>query len=771
MRRIVRACRVGVALLALVVAGEAAAQTRVLVRNPATGGAPAITDADLASPYTDAALVEALAQLDGGRAREAIPVLRAWLDDEGTSSLAPTVRFALASALVDLERWDEADDALRACVADGGLFVDYCLFWSAERALEQGDATRAAALALAVSRDAVYGPRSRFLRGRALLQLNDAEAAREELEGFLIDHPDAWYRNDVEFALVEANVALGNFDEAGRALHRLATVNPGRDVETRAERELDAIRDRLSAETRRRVSASSTSDTVDRAQVLFDRHRSDDVIAMLRPIVESLDDADAEACRANYLIARSYTKLRRHSDSIVYYDPVAASCAADDLVIRTLYNLGRAYWNVDRDDEAVETFQRIWEEFPLSTYADDAMLYAAQVRRGQGRASDARALLERQIRDFTGGDMLADAVWELFAESYRAGDYRAAAEFAASVETRTGERDLYTRGRIRYFRARALEQLSLRAEARAEFAEVMRQNPMSFYALLAWNRLAAIDATAADALAAELRAGGDRTEDVIRLEPAELRTDPFLVRGMELLRVGLDELARGELGRLEDRYPNQLEVGWVVALLYHRSGAHELAHHVPGERTGLNLWYPAGTNLERWQIAYPRPFTEHVERWAEERGLDPFLVWAIMREESGFRPDIESWANARGLLQLMLPTANDMAAEVGRGRVTAQQLFDPAVNVELGTMYMRRLSDLFDAHPALVIAGYNGGQGNVRSWLRARGEVPFDFWVEEIPYSQTRDYVKRVTMTLWIYHWLYGDTDAFVFLPQDLSGI
>lgn len=749
------------------------AQTgRVLSRNPATGGAPEVRLEDLTPRFEPGALHDAFVAIEDDRAREAVPVLTDWLDENpGQSADGAVVRFGLATALVGLERWEEAAPVLEACVDDGGLFVDYCLFWSAQAALDGGDASRAEVLAATVAVDAVHGARAKFLRGRALLALGRADEAVEVLEAFLRDYPEAWYRNDVEFTLADALVADGQADEAARLLHRLATLNPDNSTETEANGRLEAIRDDLSEGARREVARRSTTETVDRAQVLFDRHRSEQVIEMLRPVVADLDAAVPDACRANYLIAKSYTKLRQHTDSLPYYEAILDVCHDEDLVVRALYNLGRAYWNVDRDQDGFDTFERLWVEFPHNSYADDAMLYGAQILRGLGRTAESSELLERQIVDFADGDMLADAVWALMADAYRAGDYRAAAQFADEVGNRTGETDLYTRGRVAYFHARSLEQLSLRTEAVAMYREVMRAHPMSFYSLLSLNRLQQLEPSAATGMIDELREASEASDGAIRLDPPEIRTNPFFVRGTELLRLGLYSMASDEFERLQDRYPNEVEVGWVVVLLYHRTGAHDLAHHVPGERTGLNLWYPNAENRERWEVAYPRPFLEEVERWAAERSIDPSMVHAIMREESGFNPRIESWANARGLLQLMLPTANDMAEAAGRGRVSASDLFDPDVNIELGTLYMRRLADLFDAHPSLVIAGYNGGQGNVRNWLRDRGTLPFDLWVEEIPYSQTRDYVKRVTMTLWVYHWLYRDDAPMVTLPFDLSGI
>ncbi len=297
----------------------------------------------------------------------------------------------------------------------------------------------------------------------------------------------------------------------------------------------------------------------------------------------------------------------------------------------------------------------------------------------------------------------------------------------------------------------------------------MRDYPMSYYALLAYNRLVALNPAFASELMTELHTATDMTEGFIAVDPPEAGEHGAFLRGTELLRLGLFSLAEGEFKKLEAAFPNADELGWVISLLYDRAGAYHLSHHVPGERQDLHLHYPAGDNLERWEIAYPRPFWETIEAAAAERELDPYVVLAIMREESGFQPGIESWANARGLLQLMIGTARDMGALTGREHVRERDLFDPEINIELGTMYMRTLSDRFQGHPAMIIGGYNGGQGNIRNWLEARGTMPLDLWVEEIPYQQTRDYVKRVTMSYWIYRWLYADADPFVLLPSDLS--
>jgi soluble lytic murein transglycosylase len=377
-------------------------------------------------------------------------------------------------------------------------------------------------------------------------------------------------------------------------------------------------------------------------------------------------------------------------------------------------------------------------------------------------------MFQRQLETYPKGDMVPDALWAMMFERYAARDYRGAVALADRVSGTSGEDDIYTRGRIAYFRARSLEEMRQPSDAKAAYTAVVRNHPMGFYTLLSLNRLAAMDKEGTRALVAELKRPNDKTEGFIEMVP-EVAENRHFMAGVLLLRLSLFKLAAQEFGALRAEFPNRDEVGWLVAKLFDRSGNYQRSHAVPGPRLDMHLAYPAGSNVERWKIAFPQPYLEEVTKRARERGLDPAIVYAIMREESGFNAGIESFANAYGLLQLMLPTANDMAKKTGRGKVGPRDLFQPSVNIELGTMFMRELSESYDGHAALIIGGYNGGRGNIDKWLKDRGRMPLDLWVEEIPFAQTREYVKRVTTSYWVYHWLYGSGEGWVDLPFDLA--
>ena len=170
-----------------------------------------------------------------------------------------------------------------------------------------------------------------------------------------------------------------------------------------------------------------------------------------------------------------------------------------------------------------------------------------------------------------------------------------------------------------------------------------------------------------------------------------------------------------------------------------------------------HLWGAVYTQRapEALSLMYPRAFRSSVETWALAHDVEPSLAWAIMRRESAFAPEVTSSADARGLMQIIPPTARSIALELKVPPADDAELYSPEWNIRLGTWYLRALTARLH-HPTLVAAAYNGGPGSVARWAKERGEEQLDQWVEEIPFKETRGYVKQVTCDLFIYRQLYG---------------
>jgi soluble lytic murein transglycosylase len=233
---------------------------------------------------------------------------------------------------------------------------------------------------------------------------------------------------------------------------------------------------------------------------------------------------------------------------------------------------------------------------------------------------------------------------------------------------------------------------------------------------------------------------------------------------MELMRLGLGEPAGAELRKLgltapgdkkkiDD--PDQLDKLWAIAFLYDR--ASHWSQSVWATRWHIldyrGAW-PTGGNRARWQIAYPKGYWELLTRHAKLNSVPIAMQIGIVREESGFDPLDESYANAIGLTQMIPPTAKDFSKGTGIDP-TRENLRDPEKNVTIGSRFLGSLFKDWNNFTLLVPTSYNAGPAAVRRMLKLRGTWDSDEFVEGIIDDQARNYTKRVLGSFFTYTWLY----------------
>ena len=152
---------------------------------------------------------------------------------------------------------------------------------------------------------------------------------------------------------------------------------------------------------------------------------------------------------------------------------------------------------------------------------------------------------------------------------------------------------------------------------------------------------------------------------------------------------------------------------------------------------------------------YPTKYSEYVEKYSEENNLDKYLVYAIIKAESNFDPNVKSNADARGLMQLMEETAVERSNAIEGTEVEAYDIYDPETNIKLGTSYFAYLMGLYDNNIVLAIIAYNAGLGNVEKWIKD-GVIKADGSdIENIPYKETENYVRKILRDYQMYLKLY----------------
>lgn len=282
-------------------------------------------------------------------------------------------------------------------------------------------------------------------------------------------------------------------------------------------------------------------------------------------------------------------------------------------------------------------------------------------------------------------------------------------------------------GEWRYFRARALAQLGQPAQARDQFSALARQ--ANYFGFLAADRVHADYAICPSSPA-------DHPQIAQSLLAA-----PGMQRAFELHAVGLSLLARREWNRALDG-----------ADLATRTEAANLAYQ-QGWYDRSVFTFSSGKALRYYQQRFPLAMQDGVVTQAQQVGIEPAWAYGILRAESAWMSDAHSGANARGLMQLLPSTAEQVARRNGLPWRGADSLYQPIVNIQLGTRYLAQMAARFNNAPWLASAAYNAGPNKVDQWLDARRSLPPDVFTATIPYKETREYVARVMAFSVIYDW------------------
>jgi soluble lytic murein transglycosylase len=284
-----------------------------------------------------------------------------------------------------------------------------------------------------------------------------------------------------------------------------------------------------------------------------------------------------------------------------------------------------------------------------------------------------------------------------------------------------------------------LGQAHLRAQhtndARTYMSKARDVDPFTYYGLLAGEWLKQPPA---------IRSAGPVTNTA-----AKKTSDAAATRVHFLKEVGLADASAFELYRV-----TQELYGQPAALYAFAEGLVANNEAASAIRIGLSEYKKAGSwNRRLLQIVYPFPFEQTIKSEAKKAGVDPYLVAALIRQESTFDPAARSRVGAIGLMQVMPATA---AAIAGKSQASAAELLlDPAVNVHLGVTHLRGLIAQYHGQPAFLLAAYNAGQTPVARWMKLPGGTDPLLFAERIPYVETRGYAQIVQRNAHMYRLLY----------------
>jgi len=637
----------------------------------------------------------------------------------------PGAALGTAVAAWRAENWELARDLLQGVSGRYPVVADHADLLLLRIALEVGDAAKTAELASAWDHaDPSLGAEVSEILGNARATLGDSTAARNAWQAAIAGDPLGANHARLHLKLADSFAADGDF---AAALKSFLEVWTGHPTSPQAE-PANAALDRIAAE--RGSDPRTATHYRRRADVFFRRHDNEAALADYERALAMGMLGKSETRRASRQRAQTLFRLRRYPEAVEAY---GALRPAPEYLTERARAIARA-----GDPVAGARELEVIARNSKGRVSARALFLAGLLWDGEGKSERARSLFERVIRTAAGTSYANVALWNFGWSAYREGridEARRSFERLLSHDAK-GVSAL----RARYWLARTREaQGDLAAEA--AFAELAREFPLSYYG---WRARLRVDDRALP------RRKSDRAIDL----GSESLGPEAMARPRILLEAGLEAEGRRELDHL---YPQAESLADRLALsnLYANSGDFNRSQRLIVEEFSTSLARgPIPEQLEMWWYAWPAPYGEDMRRATGDGDwIEPGLVYALMREESGYRPTVVSAVGARGLLQIMPETGERLAQDVAMSDFDPDDLFEPAVNIRLGSHYLRNLLIRFDGQLSAAIASYNAGPTAVSRWIDP--ELDDDEWVESIPYDQTRAYVKRVLRSLYAYRVLY----------------
>jgi soluble lytic murein transglycosylase len=692
--------------------------------------------------------------------------LAAATDDERKAR----IHLMIGLAAAETSAWDKATEHLMFAHVHLPVLADFTGYHAARAAYFARKPQVARALAQTVAADSIVGADAEMLIGDVLRDAGDWAAVAAHYDDYLKRRPRGPRRSEARYHLAGAAENTGKPVDATQIYRTIPIEDPLSPWATRAQDRIAAIA-KASKLDRAKLEAENPTETITRATELFDAMRNPESEKAFDQAMRDPKVSVAERCIAAYHKAQSRFKARDRKGAAPMFDDAASACKAaknTDLEIKSNYQAGRSYAFIGEHDVAIRRYQAAQTIDPKHSYADDALLREGEEWTSLGDAGKTLAALSSLPTRFPDGDNIAEAMWRLGWQAWREQKYDDAIKWwQKQIELVPRDDNYYGEGEPQYWLGRAFAAQKRIKEAIASWQDAVRIAPTAYYALLALNRLRETDVAAYTATTTEISSapkGHDPRVPAFTFKPRPEWGAPGFLRAMELLRLGLGVPAERELKKLglvapADRKrvddPDRIEKLWAMAFLYDRAGRHSTSiwptrWHILDYR---RQW-PVGHNRARWLIAYPKAYWELLSRHATNNRVPIWMQIAIVREESGFDPLDESYANAIGLTQMIPPTAKDFSKGTGIAP-TRENLRDPEKNVTIGSRFLASLYKTYDGFTLLVPTGYNAGPAGVRRMLRARGTWDADEFVEGIVDDQARNYTKRVLGSYFTYAWLY----------------
>lgn len=513
------------------------------------------------------------------------------------------------------------------------------------------------------------------------------------------------------------------------------------------------------------LSPAKADEAVARADKLSEAKRFSDASQAYADAFAKFPDTANSQAQLHRLIAAA--NVRKTADAASALSAIPTS--AGETRAEALYYIAQAYARAKQWDQARATVEELRRSFAGSSFTPRSLVNVGQIAEDAKNDADASYFLRSAVNGYQGSGEVAQAQFDLAWMTHEDKNFSESSKLLTEHLAYYADKNTDNRGRAGYWAARDSERAGKLAEARALYQAMQGRYNANWYGYLAKQRLDAMLRSgigtvppkkfASDSVVG--RAIANLQTVTVAEETAGAQEDKELAKAEELNNVGLNDWALEELAAASASAGNSPKVNLAIARVY-RSGEDNVRalNVLKKSFPDYSQMKPEELTREEWDVFYPLSYWDIIVQESRARNLDPFQVAGLIRQETVFMSRARSSARAYGLMQVLVPTGVLTAKKYGLERaVTEESLYEPRLNIQLGTAYLRDQIEKF-GRIEYVAAAYNAGPLRAVQW-RASLPAEMDEWAEAVPFKETRGYVQGVVRNRLQYQRLYDANGKF----------
>ncbi|MGB6370893.1 MAG: tetratricopeptide repeat protein [Atribacterota bacterium] len=662
-------------------------------------------------------------------------------------------QYLLGECFKKTEDWDGAIEIYKNLAKNDPLLTDYSLFYLAEIYHLKGENHESIATFEEIIENfpqSLIISEAKYQIAQNYLKLNELTSALIYYKDILENSPDNQLKAKVLLELAEIYWKEEKYIDSLNYLYEI--LDKGYRLKRNSEPEELLIRYFYKIQEDLKEIEVPYHIIVKCADILFKYRQYNLAEDLYKEVIETFPEA-LDIAEVYYKRARTLYYKKEYKEAANQCEEIIVKFPPSEITIKANYLGGNSLLASGERYFALDKYKKIIEQYPETYYARESYLRMAECYFQLGEPEKGISQWRQLINRYPNSDQAMTTWWNLgryYTKNNKDPEaleaYRALSERFS--KSRLGDDALYWRGKT-------LQKMGLEDEANSIYEKLLKDYPLSYYAEriieqredVNYRWLLPVVSISKEKDFTNLEGFLDKYDKIN--EKGQL----FLLKSELFGEVSFYKEAIIELKGALNYNPGNIFLLFRLSDLYQKNeDYYDSLNYTEIIFNYLQDNYPLEElPLELWEHLYPAYFEDMIREYALKYEIDPLLALAMIREESRFNAWNESVAGARGLMQIIFSTGEWIAQKLNIEDFNDEMLFSPEVNINLGCWYIGYLKERFLNDPILIISGYNAGPGTTSKWLEQYDRSDLDNFVENVPYSETREHIKKVMKSYQMY--------------------